>query len=105
MCIALILPVLLTGCFRQDVVTVDISIPQMKSSECRRLVMQALNSLEHDAIKQAAPNIQTGVLQITYDSKRLALKNIEYSIAAAGFDANEEKAPAEARDALPAACR
>ncbi len=106
LCIAgLMVPAFIAGCFRQDILTVDISIPQMRAPECRRLVLQALGRLEQDAISRADPNIETGILTITYDSRRVALKNIEYAITAAGFDANEEKAPPEARNALPAECR
>lgn len=105
-CVAgLMVPAFLAACYRQDILTVDISVPQMGSPQCRSLVLQALGRLEQDAIIRAAPNIETRVLTITYDSRRLALKNIEYAITAAGFDANEEQAPQEARDALPAECR
>lgn len=105
LCVGILMPVLVAGCFRQDVLTVDISIPQMGAPECRRLVLQALGGLEQDAIIRADLNIQTRVATITYDSRRLALKNIEHAITAAGFDANEEEAPPDAREALPAECR
>lgn len=105
LCVGILLPLALTGCFRQEVLTVDISVPQMGSPECRRLVLQALGRLEQDAIVQVEPNVQTRVVTVTYNSTRLALKNIEHAITAAGFDANEEKATDEARAALPEACR
>ncbi len=105
LCLALVLPFMLGACFRQDVLTVDIDIPQMRSAECRRLVLQAIGQLEQDAIERADLDIETGVMTITYDSRRLALKNIEHVIAAAGFDANDERAPDEARAALPEECR
>ena len=94
-----------TACFRQDVLTVEISVPQMGSPECRRLVLQALGRLEQDAIKRADLDIETRTATITYDSMRLALKNIELAITAAGFDANDEVAPDEARAQLPEVCR
>jgi len=103
--LSLLMPGLFTGCFRQDVITTEISVPQMRSPECRRLVLQALGRLEQDAIIRADLNMQTGVATITYNSTRLALKNIEYALTNAGFDANEEKADAEARAALPPECR
>jgi len=104
-CFALLTAGLMTACFRQDVITTDISIPQMGSPECRRLVLQALGRLEQDAIIRADLNIETRTATITYNSTRLALKNIEYAFTAAGFDANDERADAEARAALPAECR
>jgi hypothetical protein len=42
---------------------------------------------------------------VTYDALKLGIKNIEYVIAGAGFDANDTPAPKEAREALPAECR
>ena len=94
-----------SACFRQDVLTVEISVPQMGSPECRRLVMQALGRLDQEAIKQADLNIDTRTATITYDSMRLALMNILHAITAAGFDANDEVASEEARAQLPEVCR
>jgi hypothetical protein len=105
LCLGLLFVNLLTACFRQDIITVEISIPQMGSPECRQLVLQALGRLEQDAILEADLNTQSRVATIRYNSTRLALKNIEHAITAAGFDANEEKAPPEARAALPEECR
>ncbi len=101
----LFLPLLVAGCFRQDILTVDISVPQMGSPECRRLVMQALGNLEQDAIIRADFNLETRTATITYNSMRLALKNIEYALTHAGFDANDEIASDEARAQLPEECR
>jgi copper chaperone CopZ len=93
------------SCFRQTEVTVEISVPQMGSPECRSLVLQAIDTLDREAVKRADLDVNRRVARVTYDSTAIALKNIEYAITAAGFDANEERATEEARARLPAACR
>lgn len=42
---------------------------------------------------------------VPYDSLKLSLKNIEFTIADIGFAANDVPANEEARAALPEACR
>lgn len=95
----------LTGCFRQELLTVEIAIPQMQSEACAQLVLRALGRLEADAILEAEFKVAERVATIRYDSTRLHLKNIEHAISMAGFDANDVLARPEAREALPEACR
>ncbi len=82
----------LTGCFRQDVVTIEIDVPAMRTADDRAKILQALNGLEKDAVEHANLDIETQTITVTYNSMRLARKNIEHAIAAAGYDANEIKA-------------
>ncbi len=93
------------GCFRQDIITTEISIPQMGSSACQNAVMRALGRLDHEAIVKAEFDIDQRIARVTYDSRRVGLKNIEFVITAAGFDANDEQADEESRRQLPEACR
>ena len=90
------------GCLRQDKVTVTISVPQMKSMECSKRITDALAI---QAIDFAIPDTTTRTIAVTYDSKTLALKNVEFLISGAGFDANDTPANPEARAALPEGCR
>jgi copper chaperone CopZ len=101
----LLLPLLCVGCFRQDVVTIDIAIPQMRSQPCAERIIQSLGRLEQGAIVGLETDLENGVLSVTYNAMRLAKKNIEYAITDAGFEANGEAADAEARQALPEECR
>ena len=91
------------GCLRQDVLTVTISVPQLKATECSKSIQDAL--LKIDGIMFAQPDPATHSIVVTYDSKKLALKNIEFLISGAGFDANDTPANPEARAALPESCR
>jgi copper chaperone CopZ len=94
-----------TGCFRQEIITVDIQVPQMRSEDCQRLVMRALGSLGQEAIVRAEFNYQEGIVHVTYDSTHVQLKNIEYALRSAGFSANDAEATEESQRNLPPGCR
>jgi len=93
------------ACFRQTEVTVEIAVPHMGSPECRSVVLQAIDQLDREAIKRVDLDLDRRIARVTYDSTSIALKNIEYAITNAGFDANDEPANEEARARLPVACR
>ena len=100
-----LLLLLISGCFRQEILTAEVNIPQLRAKECQQWVLDALDKLGPDAIIQADLDRERRTARILYDSRKVALKNIEYAITDAGFDANDEKARPEARAALPPACR
>ncbi len=95
--------VLACGCFRQDVRTLVVNVPQMKSAECSKIIQGALSRIE--GIVSAEPDLQKRTMSVTYNSTKLSIKNVEFLIAGVGFDANDEKGKPEAKAALPAGCR
>lgn len=92
-----------SGCFRQDRRTITVKVPQLRSEECLRLIQTAAKPV--DGIEQLTPDYAQQTLDVTYNAMKLGIKNIEFVIAGAGFDANETQAPAAARAALPEGCR
>mgnify|MGYP003829141009 FL=1 len=92
-----------SGCWRQDIRTVGFSVPAMKSAECSKIIQDSLMAFE--GILTAQPDLEQGVMYVTYDSKKLANVNVEHQIAALGFEVNTVPANADARAKLPAACR
>ncbi len=101
----LLAAILLIGsaCRQRDIRTVTIEIPQLRGQECEQMlhrVLSAMNGVRGDTLV-----FETGSVTVTYDSMRLALKNLEYAIAATGFQANEIPADPEAREQLPERCR
>ncbi len=92
-----------TGCFRQDIRTLEVKVPQMKSPECSKVIQDALSRIE--GIRSAQPDVAQRVIVVTYDSKKLAIRNIEFLIAGVGFDANEEPGKPDAKVKLPEGCR
>jgi copper chaperone CopZ len=75
----------------------------MKSTDCAKIIQGALGRIE--GIVSAEPNIEKRTISITYNSTKLAIKNIEFLIAGVGFDANDEQGKPEAKAALPSGCR
>ncbi|MFT5240713.1 MAG: copper chaperone CopZ [Candidatus Promineifilaceae bacterium] len=94
-----------TGCRKRDIRVAAIQVPGMKSEACSKIVLGALareQGIKGDVIDI---NIEQRMLEIKYDSLKLSLKNLEYTISRAGFAANEIPADAKAKAALPEGCR
>lgn len=91
------------GCFRADMRTITVSVPQMKSTECSKVIQDALGRIE--GVKSAEPDLQRHTMSVSYNGTKLATRNIEYLISGCGFDANDAPANPEARKNLPPACR
>lgn len=94
---------LMLGCFRQDIRTLEVRVPAMSSPECFKIIQSALNRVE--GIISIEPDIPNRKLTVTYNSTKVAIKNIEYVIVGLGFDANDNPGKADARQNLPADCR
>ena len=95
--------ILAAGCFRQDIKTIVVNVPGMKSPECSKIIQDATAKV--DGIVEVTPDVTAHTVTVRFDSTRLAIKNIEFVIATAGFDANSTVAPPETKAALPAGCR
>jgi copper chaperone CopZ len=98
-----VLAFLACGCFRQDVRTLVVKIPQMQSADCSKIIQGALSRIE--GIVSAEPDLEKRTMSITYNSTKLSIKNIEFLIAGVGFDANDEQGKPDAKAALPVGCR
>ena len=98
-----LLIICLTGCRKQDMRTAVISVPNLKNQACVQIIQDAF--MRQQGIKDVQPDFQHHTLTVTYDSMVIARKNIEFTIASAGFDANDIRAPTNAAAALPAACK
>ncbi len=95
--------VLGAACFRQDRRTITVHVPQLRQPDCFRFIQDAVKSVE--GIEGVVPHYEAGTVDVTYNAIKLGIRNIEFVIAGAGFDANDTKAPAQARAALPEGCR
>lgn len=92
-----------TACFRQDRRTITVKVPQLSGPACLRPIEEAARKVE--GVEHVSPNYEARTLDVTYNAMKLGIKNIEFIIAGAGFDANNTVAPAAARAALPEGCR
>jgi copper chaperone CopZ len=93
----------LVSCRKHDIRKVVVETPGIKSPECARVVQEAF--MKQPGIRSVEPDFERGTLAVTYDSMVIAIKNIEFVIAEAGFDANDEKARPEGVAKLPPECR
>lgn len=95
---------MLTGaCRREDLRTTTIRCPQATDAACAGLIIKALASTE--GVRPESIRIEGSTVSVRYNSMKVAIKNLEFVIADAGFDAGEFPANPEARSALPAGCR
>lgn len=91
------------SCRQQDIRTVTVACPELVGAKAADVVVKALSKSEGvlgDSIK-----IEDGKVTVMYDSMKTAIKNIEFTIAEAGFNAGEIPADAKARDAFRAAAK
>ena len=92
------------SCRQYDHRTVHIYVPEMKNSACVNVVMNALGKHQGLRLKQISVDLADRVVSVRYDSIRRSVKNIEYTIADAGFAANDVPTTPEAINALPSEC-
>jgi copper chaperone CopZ len=94
------------SCRKTDVRTVVIRVPQMRSEACAERVKDALQQARYGVRQDTLRvDLERRTITIDYDSMQLSIKNIEFIVAEAGFDANEVPRDAEAAAKLPAECR
>ena len=135
--LTLAMAVLITGCRLKDIRTVTLHSRDVQCPQCARVVIGALadvGSVSRDvpvkedarastmttvwkdhsrsdtaAVSCVVVHYDTGEIDVTYDSMKLAIKNLEFAIAEAGYAVQTRPydlaANAKARAALPKACR
>jgi hypothetical protein len=101
--LALLALVAVASCRREDIRTVTIHCPQVTRGLHAGMVTQALGRA--DGVLPGTIQVDDGRVTVTYDSMRTALKNLEFVIAGAGFDAGGIPADPAARKALPPGSR
>ena len=92
-----------SGCRLQDIRTVEIHAPRVRSPEARAIVLPALKMLRGVDLAATTFDYENGVVTVTYDSMLVAVKNIEFAFTESGFDANELPAEPLAKARLPKA--
>jgi copper chaperone CopZ len=92
------------SCRSRDVRTVLILVPEMKNSACSDIVVKAVARCAGVNASKIVVSLPKRTVTVSYDSLQTALKNIEFSIADSGFQANEVPAKPEAARNLPPEC-
>lgn len=93
------------SCRQQDIRTQAIKTPGMKNAACARVIEDTLLKLPGIQPDGVRTDFQQREAHVTYNSMVIALKNLEFAIAAAGFDANDTETSSNAVAALPPECR
>lgn len=100
---------LFPACRVHDIRTVVIQAPGVRCGDCAGRVRSALAALDGVKVEDLAFDLERGAITVTYDSMVVAIKNLEFAVAAAGYavDAKPFPLPADpaARAALPETCR
>lgn len=91
------------GCRQSDVRTYTCPVAGVKNAACEDVIREALKRTEGIFLDKL--QFVPGAVVVTYDSMRLARKNIDAVIAEAGFTAGETPANPSAVTNLPPACR
>lgn len=106
-----VLPLVLLGCAllasscrRNDYRTVKIHVPEMRNQACAQIIHSALSRVQGVEWDSIEINVSERSVTVTYDSMLLSLKNIEFTVAAAGFKADSVPADEKAQKALPPEC-
>ncbi len=91
---------------REDIRQVTFSVPAIGSQDCRSLLLKVLDPFQATGVVTGADlNPDQGTLVVTFKSRELAIKNLEYAIAKAGFDIEDTPGNPKAKANLPEACR
>ena len=93
------------GCRKVDLRRVAIQVPGMKSEACAGIVTQALAREQQIPEANIHVDLEHRMIEVRYDSLKQSLKNLEYTIANSGFQANEIPANESVRLTLPEGCR
>jgi copper chaperone CopZ len=103
--ILMVLGAAVVSCRQADIRTAAVDVPGMKGRPCAEIIMRALAQEQGVPPERVTVYLDARRLEIRYDSLRHSVKNLEMTIADAGFDANDVPASEEARRRLPAECR
>ncbi len=102
-CTCLLFASLCTGCFRNDTRIGEYRVPKMTDQECLNVLSAKLRGIE--GVSDVRADFASQKVTVQFDGLKVALKNIEFVIAGAGFDVNETPGNPTAKAELPASCR
>lgn len=92
----------ISGVFAQEVKTEKIDV-NGKCGMCKTRIEKAALSI--DGVKTADWNIETHVLEVTYNKSKTSSDEIQKKIADVGHDTEKYKADDKVYNTLPACCR
>jgi mercuric ion binding protein len=103
--ILLLVLVVVGSCRKDDIRTAKIHVPAMQSMDCAQIIVQALVRVQTIRETDIEVLLESRTLRVRYNSLHRSVKNIEFTVTDAGFEANEVPADPEAKKALPEGCQ
>lgn len=104
--VAVSMLVMSVSCRRTDVRTVLVSVPEMRNRACAEVIVKALSSsMGVKGGSDIKVDLVARTVSVQYESLLTARKNVEYTIAEAGFTANSIPANADAASKLSDECK
>ena len=106
-CLLILSFLLLTilSCRKDDIRTAAIHVPGLRERECVDIIKNKLEREQTILPSNIEGDLTNLMIYVRYNSLHRSLKNIEFTIAKSGFDANEVPASPEAKAKLPKGCR
>lgn len=100
----------MTGCFREMISEVELSVPAMNSPEAAKVVEKALQDVGHSVqaennVVEIKADVERHVVVVRYNNAELGLRNLQVAIRHAGFAVDDLPADEAARAKLPASMR
>lgn len=83
--------------------TVEITLPSIQCGMCVKTIEKALGNL--DGVVDLKVDLKNKSVTVTYDDAKVSLENLEKTITAAGYDANEMTANEDAYNELHGCCK
>ena len=79
-----------SACFRADIQTHTIIVPELSTEEQAALIRAAFDyTTDTSAVRHVEIDLKQKVVTVTYNSQRTARRNLEFTIADIGFHAND----------------
>lgn len=100
---------LLPGCYRAEIRTIEIKVQGVQSEDCFAAIEKSIKGTllapkevvgPTSRIRSIDWDEKNEVVKVTFNGMAMAIKNVEYAIAEAGFPAND----VAARGAPPEGC-
>lgn len=93
--------VVAAGCFRSNIQTHEIHVPEMTSARAAERLAWALTyTTDTASVHRVEADLDRRMLIVTFDSRRIARMNLDHTISAQGFTANN--LPPQVATAIPA---
>jgi len=104
--ITLLLIGLTSACYRRDIQVLVVDVPNMKTPACAAIISAAMQTTPPtEGLRRVETDVAARTVTFEYDSRKIAIKNLEYFITKAGFEANGNEPNLEAQKKLPPDCQ